>query len=69
MTVEDGCADTFDTGLPAHQYTFCRGKHAILNQLIRLMEGIEKLENVRRLDACCLSKYKNQLDNPKQIRL
>lgn len=69
MTIEDGCVHTLDTGYPTKSYTHYEGDHAILNQLIRLAEGITKLEDARCLEVCCLSKYTGQLNQPKQKRI
>lgn len=69
MTVEDGCSDTFCTGYPTEEYTFYKGEHALLNQLIRLVEGFAYLEKARNLQSCCLSKYKNHLDQPKTMKV
>lgn len=69
MTVDDGCVDTFDTAFPASKYTLSEGQHAILNQLIRLAESVTELEKARYLSACCLTKYKDKLDKPKEMRI
>ena len=69
MTVKDGCVDTLETGYPTEEYTFDDSPHALFNQLIRLSESFIKLEKKRCMSSCFLSKYKNELDKPKIIKI
>ena len=69
MTVEDGCSDTLDTGYPTQEYTHCDGDHALLNQLIRLIDAFARLEEARCLRPNCIIKYKDQLKQPKTVSI
>ena len=69
MTVEDGCSDTLDTGYPTQEYIHFDGEHALLNQLIRLVDGFAKLEKVRCLRPSCIIKYKDQLEKPTKVSI
>ena len=67
MTVEDGCSDTLDTGYPTQEYTHFDGDHALLNQLIRLIDGFARLGAARCLQPSCIIKYKDQLKQPTKV--
>ena len=69
MTINDGCVSTLETGYPTSKYPLFKGQHALLNQLIKLVESLTYLENLRSIDSCCLNKYKKHLDKPKSIRI
>lgn len=69
MTIDNGCVDTLDTAYPTKEYTLFDGDHALLNQFIRLAEGFASLEEERCLQTCCLSNYKQHLDQPTIVKI
>ncbi len=69
MTVNDGCVNTLETGYPTDTYSFFDGPHALLNQLIKLVEILTALESRRCMSSSCLDKYAHHLDKPKSIRI
>ncbi len=64
MTVNDGCVNTLETGYPTDTYELFDGKHALLNQLIKLVESFTELEKARCMDSCCLTNYTHHLKDP-----
>ncbi len=64
MTIKNGCVSTLKTGYPTDTYEFFDGKHALLNQLIRLIESFTELEKARCMASCCLTNYTHHLKDP-----